>query len=253
MPYINNNGVKIHYQVIGKGPPLVLLHGYFQSIEHWHLFHYVDKLKSDYQLILIDQRGRGKSDKPHEADAYSLKLFSQDVITVLDAIGINRAHVFGFSMGGWVTYGLADCFRDRVISIINSDGVPGSEDPELLYNMTMKLDEWVPNIPDATDKEKEIILNNDRAALLAIQKWVKNDIKDIICSIDSTIEQIDIPMLIFMSGLSEDSDEYRLLTKSVEMAPGAILVEFKELDHRNLHKRSDLMLPHIISFLRKND
>ena len=49
MPYADNQGVRIHYQVEGDGPPLVLQHGFLQSIEDWHECGYVDALKGDYR------------------------------------------------------------------------------------------------------------------------------------------------------------------------------------------------------------
>ena len=67
MPYTDNGGVRIHYQTEGSGPPLVLQHGFTSSIEGWYEYGYVDVLKRDYQLILIDARGHGASDKPHDA------------------------------------------------------------------------------------------------------------------------------------------------------------------------------------------
>ncbi len=67
--------------------------------------------------------------------------------------------------------------------------------------------------------------------------------------IDSAIEHIDIPCLLLASDLSEDSDEYRLLNKSAELIAGATSITFNELNHFNLHRRSDLVLPHIVDFL----
>src|SRR5207237_3323115 len=66
MPYANNQGVRIHYRVEGEGLPLVLQHGYTQSLEHWYQCGYVDALKAHYRLVLVDARGHGGSDKPHE-------------------------------------------------------------------------------------------------------------------------------------------------------------------------------------------
>ena len=57
--YANNDGVKIHYEVEGEGEPLVLVHWWTGSTEDWRMFGYVDALKDDYQLILIDMRGHG--------------------------------------------------------------------------------------------------------------------------------------------------------------------------------------------------
>jgi pimeloyl-ACP methyl ester carboxylesterase len=72
MPYAHNAGVRIHSQVEGEGCPLVLQHGFSESVVDWYESGYVDALSRDYRLILIDARGHGTSDKPHDPDAYLL-------------------------------------------------------------------------------------------------------------------------------------------------------------------------------------
>ena len=62
--YADNNGVRIYYEVEGEGPPLVLVPWATGSTEDWRMFGYVNALKDDYQLILVDMRGHGQSDKP---------------------------------------------------------------------------------------------------------------------------------------------------------------------------------------------
>ena len=64
MPFVTNRGVRIHYQVEGQGPPLVLLPGYSMTGEDWREFGYVAGLRAHYTLILIDPRGYGASDRP---------------------------------------------------------------------------------------------------------------------------------------------------------------------------------------------
>lgn len=100
MPFANNQGVRIHYEVEGKGPPLVLLHGLGGSLEMWYDSGYEKPLKNDYQLILIDVRGHGASDKQHDPKSYELELLVSDVVVVLDDLNINKAHFLGYSMGG---------------------------------------------------------------------------------------------------------------------------------------------------------
>ena len=74
MPYAENEGVKNYYKVTGKGPPLVLHTGLAGTHLDWIKFvDYVDALKDKYQLILMDARGRGKSDKPHAPEMHSMK------------------------------------------------------------------------------------------------------------------------------------------------------------------------------------
>ena len=104
MPFVNNQGIRIHYEVEGEGSPLVLQHGLTESLEMWRDTGYVDPLKKDTQLILIDARGHGASDKPHDPDAYRMRLLVSDVVRVLDDLGLEKAHYWGYSMGamiGW--------------------------------------------------------------------------------------------------------------------------------------------------------
>ena len=65
MPFVDNKGVKIYYQVEGKGSPIILITGFAGSINFWYKYSYVDSLKQKNQLILIDKRGHRKSSKPH--------------------------------------------------------------------------------------------------------------------------------------------------------------------------------------------
>src|SRR6266404_7521776 len=70
MPYADNGNVRIHYQVEGEGPALVLQHGFTESVVDWYEAGYVEALRPDYRLILIDARGHGVSDKPHVCQRY---------------------------------------------------------------------------------------------------------------------------------------------------------------------------------------
>lgn len=74
MPYVNNEGVRIYYEVEGQGPPLVLIAGLTGNLKTWRLYGYVKELKGDYRLILLDPRGHGDSDKPHNQKPTLLSL-----------------------------------------------------------------------------------------------------------------------------------------------------------------------------------
>lgn len=96
MPYTSSDGVNIHYQGVGEGPPLVLQHGWSNSVEYWHDFGYVEGLVNDFKLNLILARGHGESDIPSDADAYETKATASDIIAVLDRLEIGKAHFFGY-------------------------------------------------------------------------------------------------------------------------------------------------------------
>ena len=129
MPYATNNPVRIHYEVEGDGPPVVLQHGFTSSIDGWYRNGYVDALKGSYQLILVNARGHGRSDKPHESAAYAYERRAEDVLTVLDDLGVARAHYVGYSMGGRIGYALAQHWLDRFLSLAIGGAAPYSRDP----------------------------------------------------------------------------------------------------------------------------
>lgn len=89
MPYANNQGVRIHYEIEGEGPHLVLIHGFTGSLDDWREFGYTETLKRNHQVILVDTRGHGASDKPHNPGAYETELLVGDVLAVLDQLKLN--------------------------------------------------------------------------------------------------------------------------------------------------------------------
>jgi pimeloyl-ACP methyl ester carboxylesterase len=102
----DNDGVGIHYEVIGEGPPVVLLHGFPDSGRLWR--HQIPALAdAGFQVVVPDQRGYGASDKPSGVDAYGMVHLVADVGAVLDDAGIERAHVVGHDWGAAVAWVLA--------------------------------------------------------------------------------------------------------------------------------------------------
>ena len=97
---------------------LVLLHGLSETYEIWHISGYVESLKKEYRLILIDARGHGDSDKPHDSEAYTMKLMVSDVVAVLDDLKISKAHFLGYSMGGMIAQELVLTYPERVAKLV---------------------------------------------------------------------------------------------------------------------------------------
>ncbi|KIA64185.1 alpha/beta fold hydrolase [Nocardia vulneris] len=115
------DGVRLAYQTAGAGTPLVLLAG--QANNH----HWWDGIRTDfetrYRTVTLDWRGTGDSDKPDEP--YSTVGFAADVVAVLDDLGIERAAVYGTSMGGRVGQWLAARHPDRVHALVLGCTSPG--------------------------------------------------------------------------------------------------------------------------------
>jgi pimeloyl-ACP methyl ester carboxylesterase len=115
--FFDSAGVRIRYIDVGPrdGEPVVLIHGGFSSAESWAQSGLIAALDDEYRVVVLDLRGHGKSEKPHEVGAYGNR-FVEDVIRLLDHLAIDRAHVVGYSMGGRITYRLVADYPERVIS-----------------------------------------------------------------------------------------------------------------------------------------
>ena len=100
MAYVDNSGVKIYYEVEGDGPPLILQHGVTSNLNSWRQNGYTDTLREKYTLILVDARGHGRSDKPHEVDAYKPEDMTGDINTDPRRPRGQTGHLLGLLDGG---------------------------------------------------------------------------------------------------------------------------------------------------------
>lgn len=117
MPFVTHRGQRIHYDVEGRGETVVFQHGLFAQGLHFGLAGYVPRLVGDHRVVWIDSLGHGDSDKPADAHLYSLEQRAGDVLAVLDALGAERAHFVGYSMGAWIGSGVALHHPERLASL----------------------------------------------------------------------------------------------------------------------------------------
>lgn len=114
--FFDSNGTKIHYTVQGAGEPVLLIHGFTANIPmQWGGPGVLGELAKSYQVIGIDNRGHGRSAKPHDPKQYGLEMV-EDQARLLDHLKIDRAHVVGYSMGGFITERLLTLHPERVIT-----------------------------------------------------------------------------------------------------------------------------------------
>jgi pimeloyl-ACP methyl ester carboxylesterase len=118
LPYVSHQSIRIHYQMDGEGPALVLHHGLGGSLGVWRQLGYAAALRDTYKVIMLDARGHGASDKPHDRRAYGLLNQVADVLAVLEALQLSKAHFLGYSMGGRIGLGLAKYAPERVESLV---------------------------------------------------------------------------------------------------------------------------------------
>src|SRR5579863_3555872 len=109
-----SDGVKIRYIVEGEGEPVLLIHGFAANLQvQWGGV--IKDLAKDYKVVALDNRGHGRSGKPHEPEKYGIQMV-EDAIRLLDHLNIDKAHVVGYSMGGFITNKLLTTHPERLIT-----------------------------------------------------------------------------------------------------------------------------------------
>ena len=128
MATLDRNGVKIHYEVHGKGPVLLLSHGYSSTSRMWD--GQVAALKDRYQVVVWDFRGHGETDYPTDRSQYSEALTVGDMLALLDLVGAKKAIIAGLSLGGYMSLAFNASHPDRVRALMLFDTGPGFKKDE---------------------------------------------------------------------------------------------------------------------------
>ena len=246
MPYADNSGVRIHYKVEGDGPPLVLQHGLTSNIDRWYANGYVDALKSDYRLLVIDARGHGDSAKPYDAEVYDRMIMASDVIAVLDAENIEQSHYMGYSMGGSIGFGIAESFPERAHSLIIGGMHPyvlGLRELDTMVELLKDgMKAYVESMDPQPDSERKLqLLANDHQSIIAAALGLKNR-----PDLSQVLPTMTMPCLVFAG----DADTLHVgAEECVKHMPNVTWVSLPGLDHGQAMERSDLVLPHVTGFL----
>jgi pimeloyl-ACP methyl ester carboxylesterase len=246
MPYAQSQGVRIHYQLEGAGPALLLQHGFTDSLESWYELGYVDALKHHYRLILVDARGHGASDKPHEPHAYEHKLHVADLIVVLDDLTMPKAHFLGYSMGGRIGFALATYAPERCSSLIIGGAHPYQPTSEhfdaRLQTLKRGLEGMVAtSTAAASPTRKARLLENDVEALMA--SWIGR-MKG--TSFEEVLPTMTMPCLLYAG---EADAAYSEVKECIKYMPNVTFVSFPGLNHPQAFMQSHVVLPHIMQFL----
>jgi pimeloyl-ACP methyl ester carboxylesterase len=105
--YFESADIRLHYTDEGAGEVVILLHGFAVNSDlNWRRSGILDELSERFRVVALDLRGHGLSDKPHALEAYGLALVS-DVKRLVDHLGLERVHLVGYSLGGFIALKLA--------------------------------------------------------------------------------------------------------------------------------------------------
>jgi pimeloyl-ACP methyl ester carboxylesterase len=113
--YQTVEGVRVHIQMAGSGPPLVLVHGYLVSQRSWAAV--LPALAERFTTVALDLPGHGESDRP-ASYPYTLDAFAHTTLGVLDALGLNRIRLCGHSFGGSIALGVAARAPERIERLV---------------------------------------------------------------------------------------------------------------------------------------
>lgn len=257
MPFANNQGTNIYYEVEGQGPPIILAHGATGNISFWTGYGYVDRLKDKYSVILFDARGHGKSDKPHETEHYDYRLMVGDVIAVLDALGVAKTHYWGYSMGGYTGLGMAKHFPERLFSLVVGGtaayGPSGKADePDQLLKIFQRgAQEGVETVVEGmrafagsiTPQYEQRLRDLDLKAMVAVWEYFQYQEP----SLENDVLKIELPCLFYAGDADEGPHRF-----GQEMAPQMLNARFFSLpglNHVGASDATEQIVPQVLSFL----
>ena len=256
MSYVNNDSVRIYYEVDGQGPPILLAHGATGDTTFWRGYGYVDQLRDQYTVILFDARGHGRSDKPHQQEAYDYRLMVGDVLIILDTLGVKKTHYWGYSLGGSNGLGLAQYHPERLHSMIvgGTDPMQSADrvgKPCPLLEVFQRgvaggVDEVVEGMRtlagSITPQYEQRLRKVDPKAMVALLEEARRR-----PSFADILPQLEIPCLLYAG----DGDEgpFENGPRAAQKMPRARFFSLSGLNHVGASAAVELVLPEVRRFL----
>ncbi len=242
MPYFDNDGIKIYYEVEGEGPPVVMIHGFSGNSEGIrNQTNWIENLKDNYKVILIDCRGHGKSDKPHDDSSYGQKM-TDDVIKLLEHLSIEKANFFGYSMGASIIFHLLLTKPEIIISAILGGFILTLNEKEIAKDIEDTKQVIEAFKVESIDKVKDPIVRalrqfaelreNDMLALAAVQAGWLIDWSKVMPSpaeMRGALKKIKMPVMTVVG--SNDDSQPGEKTLLAQLIPNACHFQIQGKDH----------------------
>ena len=260
---IEVNGARIVYRRIGKGPPLVVLNGFGATSADWDPS-FIDRLSSSNELILLNNRGIGSTD---DGQPFDIAKLAADAARVIETLGIERANVMGWSMGGFIAQAFALKYADRVdklvllstdfggieadlaspevwSELIDTSGAPNEQARCLLFllfptDVAESFYRQFGDIVTAARAQLPVELLNRQSA--AMDAWHRNGVA-------SQLREIRVPVLI-ATGTEDIVIPASNARKLVNAIPGAWLAQFPHGGHAFVAQYPRALVDLINSFL----
>jgi pimeloyl-ACP methyl ester carboxylesterase len=250
------DGTEIAYDTAGDGPAVVLLHGSALSKAIWRGLGYTKALEG-FTVVRIDLRGHGRSGKPAVPDAYRMDLHTADVLAVLDAEGIGRAHLVGYSLGSRVAFSLAATAPGRAASLTALGGTYRPQRGEVAkvffpgYLEALRsgrMEAFVDGIEAAgktvDPATRQAFLANDAGALAACFTGTEEDPG----LPEAVLAQLALPALL-MAG-TRDPQRLEDSRRAAAIMPDARFIELPGRTHAGTLAPAGPVLQVLVPFLR---
>jgi 3-oxoadipate enol-lactonase len=273
---IKVDDVNLYYELYGAGDPLVLVAGTGISLAPWRVSQ-VPEFAKHYQVLIYDHRGLGRSDKPDMH--YTTRLFGKDCVGLMNALGIERAHMMGHSMGARVCQWIALDYPEKVRSLVLSGpgsgkysedledyprGVPLDAALEMIEKGYEKYqsDHWGPGFmfsesfmkqhPDIVKKYQELIVDE----VPPLKCYLRHVVARQCHETTHLLDKIKAPTLVIVGskdihegGTGNHVDSARVLAEKI---PNAELVLVEDGRHGYLREMPEKGHPPILDFLRRH-
>jgi pimeloyl-ACP methyl ester carboxylesterase len=269
MPYARNarDGIRVYFEDHGgNGAPIVVHGGIVDSVDlvrESNIAQALQELPTDeFRLIYVDHRGLGRSDKPHEVEAYAMLLRVADAVAILDELGIERAHFIGSSWGGRLCFGIGEHAPERVLSLIIGGQQPYAIDPDgpiaRAARETLAESRSEGSMEPFVDMLESFAGTRFPHALR--ERWLDNDPVAIEAAwsaalaegtISKDLRAWQIPCLIYVA--AGDDDFHDQAQQAADEILNAEFISYAESDHVGAHlAQVDPLLPAVLSTLRSS-
>lgn len=259
MPIANIRGSEFHYRIEGSGDPVTLVHGVGADLESWNGV--ADRLTPHFQVMRYDQRGHGESAKL--PGPYTLDDMVDDLKLMLDACGIEKTSLAGFSLGGLVAQSFALTYPERLDRLVLISTVAGRTEDErekvqarlsalseqgASFHLSAAADRWftdrfIAEHPEVLEWRRQKSLANDPECYAAAYRVLAES------DLANDLHRVRAPTLV-MTGEFDIGSTPRMAQVMASRIPGARLVILPDLKHSVLLEAPDLVAGEIMSMLR---
>jgi pimeloyl-ACP methyl ester carboxylesterase len=256
MPYATSHGVRIYYEAEGEGPAVVFQTGAGGDLRMWRYAGYTDGLPG-FRKILMDQRGRGRSDRPDTIESHRMERHFEDVAAILDDVGVNRCAFWGYSNGILVGLAFGVAYPSRLAALVGTGAMSFQDFTDLppvdLADLVKQdasrggvgavLDRYMAAENESFPPEIDQNVRAGDPLMFALDRAGRRSWRGPL----SLYDGFQVPTLI-LAGEREDTE--RETERCVARMPRATLHRVPGVGHLGAFSRSELSIPIALSFLR---